>query len=227
MDFFDDDLELDDDDDYGFDDDDEDFALDDDEETDDGGGSPNRTFLIGAALLAGLFVISICVVIGILLTRPKGPSAAEAAIMTQNAIIQLQNLDATFTAAATITSGYETQIAPTHTPTPTSTATPTSTPTLKPTEAMPIPTRELSGSPTPTDTPEQTKDIVMETATPETTPTPEMPAPTQEVPGNGEMPDGGIADDLGLGNMLTLGLLAVGLLAVMFVSRRLRTGGTV
>jgi hypothetical protein len=50
-----------------------------------------------------------------------------------------------------------------------------------------------------------------------------LPAGT---PMPGVVPVTGIADDLGLGNDLFMaGLAAVGLLAVIFVARRLRTGG--
>ncbi|MCZ7547112.1 MAG: hypothetical protein M5R40_27935 [Anaerolineae bacterium] len=56
------------------------------------------------------------------------------------------------------------------------------------------------------------------------TPTPEgLPGAVTPAPPSG-LPDTGIADDLGVGSTLFIaGAAAMGLLAVMFVARRLRT----
>lgn len=231
MDFFDDDDLTFEDDEYDFDegfDDDEDIDLDFEEEP--GGGGPNRMFLIAVALLAGLFILSICVVAGILLTR--GPSAEEVAIMTENALTLQAQLDATFTAVASVTFGFQTEQATLLTPPPTETPTPTDTPeptTEEPTVdtgAAMTETPEPSATPVPTEGPTPTPIVV--TATPLPSPSPEgteiSVAPTQETAG--ELSQTGIMDDLGLGGGLALiGLAAFGLVAVIFVSRQLRMGG--
>ncbi|MBN1287990.1 MAG: hypothetical protein JXB47_21510 [Anaerolineae bacterium] len=225
MDFFDDDDDLTfEDDDYDLDtgfDDDEDIDMDFEEEAP--AGRPNRLFLIAVAVLAGLFVISICVVAGILLTR--GPSADEVARLTENAMTLQAQLDATFTAAATITFGFETEQATLLTPPPTATPTPTETPT--PTATLEV--TEISGgvvteepTATPTEGPTATPIVVTATLAPSPTAGTEIAAaPTVETAA--QLSNTGIMDDLGLGGGLALaGLAAFSLMAVIFVSRQLR-----
>ena len=192
------------------------------------GPRQNRAFLIGVAVLAALFVISLIAVILIILSRPTGPgpidltnpvimmdlfttqtleaeqtAAAQAQAAEQTAVAQTQiAAEATRQAIAAATATWLAQI----TDTPTATDTPT------PTEAV-----ALLESPTPT----VEALVTLVTATPGfATPTPgEAPLATPAA-----MPVTGIADDLGMGGSLFVaGIAAVGLLAVMFVARRLRT----
>ena len=201
------------------------------EEEEEARPAPNRAFLIGLAVLAGVFVLSLCAVLLIILTRDTGPGEIEltnTAIMldlsfTQTAAAQetdialTQIAEQTLSALATMdTEATQTAIAAlTATALAMATDTPTPTETPEPTEFAQVAT------PTPEEILTEEPPVTVVTATPPGafTPaptTPEVPVPT--------MPDTGIADELGLGGSLALaGVMAFGLLAVMFVARHLRT----
>lgn len=186
--------------------------------------SENRTFVIAAAGLGGLIVLSmICLGVYALVLRP----AQDEERVRRSTEIMIENT--AFVVGQTET--VEAQQA-TSTPEPTDTPFPTftSAPTRTPTQVVVLPTD------TPTETPFTTLPTVapetataaaaqtataqagvaqVETATPTRTPTPE-PSPTA-------LPTTGFGDEAGLPGLA--GLAAV-LLAIIFLSRRLRTRPT-
>lgn len=250
---------------FDFGDEPEDIGLDDEqgfnfeedmpliEEEGEEGGGPNRTFIIIAALMIGLFVIGLIVVL-VLVSRPQAPTPTQLTatfIVQQNATVEAQ-LVLTQTAAVIIAQQLTETAAvpPTDTPLPTDTPfpTPTDTPTLDPTELaaqafqtqmaleltqtaeflLTPPTQEALG---PSDVALTATALAILLAPPtpgqivgEVTPTPEgfVPTPGAVVPT--ALPQTGFFDDLAAGgsNMGAFALMALGLLAVIVVSRRLR-----
>ncbi len=250
---------------FDFGDEPEDIGLDDEqgfnfeedmpliEEEGEEGGGPNRTFIIIAALMIGLFVIGLIVVL-VLVSRPQAPTPTQLTatfIVQQNATVEAQ-LVLTQTAAVIIAQQLTETAAvpPTDTPLPTDTPfpTPTDTPTLDPTELaaqafqtqtaleltqtaeflLTPPTQEALG---PSDVALTATALAILLAPPtpgqgggEATPTPEglVPTPGAVVPT--ALPQTGFFDDLAAGgsNMGAFALMALGLLAVIVVSRRLR-----
>ncbi|NWG15806.1 MAG: hypothetical protein HXY41_04155 [Chloroflexi bacterium] len=222
------------------------------EEEGEEGGGPNRTFVIIAALMIGLFVIGLIVVL-VLVSRPQAPTPTQLTatfIVQQNATVEAQ-LILTQTAAVIIAQQLTQTAAvpPTDTPLPTDTPipSPTDTPTLDPTELaaqalqtqtaleltqtaeflLTPPTQEALG---PSDVALTATALAILLAPPtpgqgggEATPTPEGLVPTAGVPPTA-LPQTGFFDDLGAGgaNMGAFALMALGLLAVIVVSRRLR-----
>lgn len=250
---------------FDFGDEPEDIGLDDEqgfnfeedmpliEEEGEEGGGPNRTFIIIAALMIGLFVIGLIVVL-VLVSRPQAPTPTQLTatfIVQQNATVEAQ-LFATQTAAVIIAQQLTETAAvpPTDTPLPTDTPfpTPTDTPTLDPTELaaqafqtqtaleltqtaeflLTPPTQEALG---PSDVALTATALAILLAPPtpgqgggEVTPTPEGFVPTPGVVVPTALPQTGFFDDLAAGgsNMGAFALMALGLLAVIVVSRRLR-----
>ncbi|MBI4771686.1 MAG: hypothetical protein HY784_15055 [Chloroflexi bacterium] len=195
----------------------------------------NRTFIILAIALGGVFLIGlVCIGVYILFIGPGQRHAKEtqaASVMTQNAQIAMEALTAsaqptatnTPDASATALSIAQTEtaavtptavvVAPTNTPPPTATRAPTNTPiqvaavtdTPSPTGATPT-----SGpSPTGTRATASPTPLVggLKTATPTRTAT-----PTQ-------LPGTGFADQAGVPGLIVLG---VALIAIVIITRRLR-----
>jgi Tfp pilus assembly protein PilV len=165
--------------------------------------SSNRTFLIAAAGIGGLLVLSmICLGVYALVLAPRQQQAR----VEQATQIVLQNTQVaqslTQTAAASRAS---------RTPTPSDTPEPTNTPTATATQVVVIPTGTpfttfgTSAPLTATAAAQRTLDAAQQT-TPTATPT--------------ALPATGFADEAGLP---TLFLLALGLLAVVIVARGIRT----
>jgi hypothetical protein len=174
----------------------------------------NRTFIILAIALGGVFLIGLlCIGVYIIFIGPRQQQArlaAAAAVMTQNAQIAL---DATASAM------------PTSTPPDTPTEPPTAT--ASPTEVIIVPTTP----PPPTSTPTPIQ-VVQVTDTPSPTgPTPTGPTPTRtptplvgvltptRTPTPTRLPDTGFADEVGIPGLILLGFALV---AVVIVARRLR-----
>jgi cytoskeletal protein RodZ len=180
-------------------------------------GSENRTFVVAAAGLGGLIVLSlICLGLYALVLAPRQRQAAIEA-PTQ---IALQN---TLTAEALTATVLAEQATPTPEPTDTPTVPPTNTAT--PTQVIVLPT----DTPTATTTPFTT----LPTLAPGTVTAAVAQTQTaQAVAGGGAtitptltptataLPVTGFADEVGLPGML---LMAAGLLTIIFFSRRLRT----
>lgn len=163
----------------------------------------NRTFLIAAAGIGGLLVLSmICLGVYALVLAPRQQQAR----VEQATQIVLQNTQVaqslTQTAAAARAS---------RTPTPSETPLPSATPTATPTQVVVIPTDTpfstfgTSAPLTATAAAQQTLEAALQ-ITPTATPT--------------ALPATGFADEAGLP---TLFLLALGLLAVVVIARGLRT----
>jgi LPXTG-motif cell wall-anchored protein len=182
--------------------------------------SENRTFVIAAAGLGGLIVLSmICLGVYALVLQPAQREAAESRpteIMLTNTAVALGLTETVEAEQATATP------APSNTPFPTSTSRPTNTPT----QVVVLPTDEPTSTPfttLPTLAPETATAAAEQTATAEAvaggvdTPT-STPEPTATA-----LPTTGFGDEAGLPGLA--GLAAV-LLAVIFLSRRLRTGPT-
>jgi cytoskeletal protein RodZ len=164
--------------------------------------SSNRTFLIAAAGIGGLLVLSmICLGVYALVLAPRQQQAR----VEQATQIVLQNTQVAQSLTQTAAAGRATQ-----TPTPSETPVP-NTPTATATQVVVIPTDTpfttfgTSAPLTATAAAQQTLDAAQQT-TPTATPT--------------ALPATGFADEAGLP---TLFLLALGLLAVVIVARGIRT----
>jgi type II secretory pathway pseudopilin PulG len=164
--------------------------------------SSNRTFLIAAAGIGGLLVLSmICLGVYALVLAPRQQQAR----VEQATQIVLQNTQVAQSLTQTAAAGRATQ-----TPTPSETPVP-NTPTATATQVVVIPTDTpfttfgTSAPLTSTAAAQQTLDAAQQT-TPTATPT--------------ALPATGFADEAGLP---TLFLLALGLLAVVIVARGIRT----
>ncbi len=161
----------------------------------------NRSFLILAGSLIGVFIILAACLLAYVLMQRNQQNEAVAQIEAQNATTEAQNAMVTQTVAA-----LQTQAAmPTDTPTPRPTEPPTNTPVPSPTATQVVQQPEAAP---PTNTP--------------------LPSPTQElVPGGGGTitpvaPGGG--ETLPQTGVSVWGIAAagLGLIAVLFVARRLR-----
>lgn len=181
---------------------------------------PNRAFLIGAIILAAIFVLGLCVVLALVYL---GPGRGEAAEVSPNELTNNANMTL---AAQTATAAFLTQQAPTEVPPTETPAPPTETP-----PTIPSPTETLSpdiltpgfGGPVEEGTP------TVEGTPGEGTPTSfiedEEPTPTRvrtdidlgsPTPG---LPETGFSAEAGL---VGAGLLALTLVVVVVVVRRLR-----
>jgi cytoskeletal protein RodZ len=174
--------------------------------------SENRTFVVAAAGLGGLIVLSlICLGLYALVVAPRQRQAAIEA-PTQ---IALQN---TMTAEA-LTATVLAELA-TATPEPTDTPVPTATRAATATQVIVLPTDTPTPTPfttLPTLAPATVTAAVAQTQTAQaiaggagTTPTPTATA----------LPVTGFADEVGLPGLL---LMAAALLTIIFLSRRMRT----
>src|SRR3989304_717318 len=177
------------------------------------GESENLTFVVAAAGLGGLIVLSlICLGLYVLVLAPRQRQAAIEA-PTQ---IALQN---TLTAEA-LTATAAAELA-TPTPEPSGTPVPTATQTAPPTQVVVL----------PTDTPSPTPFTTLPTLAPGTVTAAVAQTQTQQAIAGGTatvtltptataLPVTGFADEVGLPGLL---VMAGGLLAIIFLSRRLRT----
>jgi len=173
--------------------------------------SENRTFVVAAAGLGGLIVLSlICLGLYVLVLAPRQRQAAIEA-PTQ---IALQN---TLTAEA-LTATIAAQLA-TATPEPTDTLVPTASRTITPTQVVVL----------PTDTPTPTPFTTLPTLAPGTVTAAVAMTQTQQAIAGGAatptptataLPVTGFADEAGLPGLL---LMAGALLTIIFLSRRLRS----
>jgi hypothetical protein len=173
--------------------------------------SANRTFIIAAAGLGALLVLSmICLAVYALVLAPRQQEARA----TQAALINIQNTEiaATQTAEA---------VEVTSTPTPTVTNTPVPpTATVTPTQVVVLPTN----TPTPFTT-LPTLEPLTATAAAAQTATAEALAGTVEPTATPTaLPATGFADEVGIPTLL---LFAALLIVVVFVARGLRTRSTV
>jgi hypothetical protein len=182
---------------------------------------PNRAFLIGAILLAAVFVIGLCAALYIILRGPSRQAAEQAAA------IEATN-NANMTAAAQTATAAQVAIEATETPAVEATAIPqeveptatrTPVPTEEPTSILP-PTQIIEeGTPA-----EEEFGATMEGVVAEATVIGGFPTPTRVVSGIGEaeataLPETGLSAETGLAGF---GLAALVLVAVAVVARRLR-----
>ncbi|HMD87713.1 MAG TPA: LPXTG cell wall anchor domain-containing protein [Anaerolineaceae bacterium] len=190
------------------------------EETPPGGpsGSNNRTFLIAVGIIAGLFLLAVIglVVYLLLFAGPQNTASKQ-----QATLISAENIA---TSAAATKNAFAAQLAltPSDTWTPTATQPATSTPVIvQPTDTQ---------TPLPTDTPTPgaviAQDLTARTQT--------VAALLTQAAGGGTvasatpggtptaLPTTGFADEVGLPGLIGL---AVVLLAVIFLARRMRSGG--
>jgi hypothetical protein len=175
----------------------EDFVLEE-------GAAPNRTFLILAGSLIGLFIIIAGFILGFALLQRNGQSEEVALRLTENAEILAANALVTQTVQAMQTEAAR----PTNTPEPTFTTAPTDTP-----------------EPTPEDTPTLAVEVAEAVETPDLTATSEAaealitstPASGAEAAPSGTLPETGVETWI-------VAAAAIILVAVLSVARRLRTG---
>jgi len=168
------------------------------------GENDNRTFWMVAGILGAVLVLAlVCMVVYAMFILPGRRDAQS----TQAAQINLQNTE--MAAAAEMTAQ-----AIAWTPTPTITATP------EPVTATPSQTPVVA----PTDTPEGATDATADprTATVSALLTQQAGGGTATPTATG-LPDTGFADDYGIAGMIAL---AVALVVVIFLARRLRTANT-
>lgn len=166
-----------------------DFERPDDGGNEDGGG--NRLFVILAVGLAGLVVLGLVAIGGVLILRNirSQQSLAQAtAVPVATQIVRVEEVIPTPTATLTPIPAVPTDVPE---------ATPTNTPVVM-----------------PTNTPTQDEAAATVAAAPEAAPT-KTPVPAGMPAGNNEVPDTGVGG-------FELGLIALGLVAVVFISRRLR-----
>jgi len=192
------------------------------EETPPGGpkGSNNRSFLIAVGVIAGLFLLAVIGLVGYLVLFAGPQNTAQK---QQATLISAQNIA---TSAAATKQAFAALLALTPSATLTETATLPSTPTpviVQPTDTdTPVPT-DTSAASTPQaaiaqDLTARTQTVAalltqaagggVLTTTPGATPT--------------ALPTTGFADEVGLPGLIGLAVL---LLAVIFLARRLRIGG--
>ncbi len=165
--------------------------------------STNRTFIIAAAALGGLLVVSmICLGVYALVIAPQQREARVA----QATEIMLENTRV----AQTLTAEAELEFQ-LPTSTPSETPEPSATPSATPTAVVVLPTT--------TDTPFttlQTVQPITQTAAAQQT----LDAAQQATPTPTALPATGFADDVGVPGLLMMGLA---LIAVVFIARQLRT----
>jgi LPXTG-motif cell wall-anchored protein len=194
----------------------------------------NRTFLIIAGTLVGIFILIILCVAGFAFLNRSNNSDQIAAIETENAQVASQNARVTETIVAMELTAQA--------PTPTFTASPTSPPTETPTNT-PAPTNtSVVQTPGAGDETAEATGISLDGGTTTVTPNPEETpniAGTQifggdggtfatgtPITGTGAGGTGTGTGQLPQTGVTTAGLVAVGLFLVLgvFVARRLRTG---
>ncbi len=175
----------------------------------------NRTFVIAAAALGALIILSlICLGVYALVLQPRQRQAAierPTEIMLTNTAVAVGLTEAAAAQIATLTPLPSNTPQPSATPRPTNTASPTPTPVIVLPTNTPTPFTTLAtvGPETATAAAQQTATALAlggGAATPTRTPT--------------ALPTTGIGDEVGLPGLA--GLAAV-FLAVIFLSRRLRT----
>jgi hypothetical protein len=171
--------------------------------------SANRTFIIAAAGLGALLVLSmICLAVYALVLAPRQQEARA----TQAALINLQNTEVAATQTAEA-------VEVTSTPTPTVTDTPVPTATVTPTQVVVLPTNTPTPFTTlPTLEPLTATAAAQQTATAEALAGGEEPTATPTA-----LPATGFADEAGIPTLL---LFAALLIVVVFVARGLRTRST-
>jgi hypothetical protein len=165
--------------------------------------STNRTFVMAAAGLGGLLILSmICLAVYALVLAPR----QEEARATQAALIILQNTEVAQTQTAEAAEDTPTSI-------PTETNTPLPTVTVTPTQVVVLP----SDTPTPFTT-LPTIDPLTATAAAQATADAEGGEPATATPT--ALPATGFADEAGIPTLILFGALLV---IVVFVARGLRT----
>jgi hypothetical protein len=183
---------------------------------------PNRAFLIGAILLAAVFVIGLCVALYLILRGPSRQAAEQAAAIEATNNANMTAAAQTATAAQVALEATETSVTEVAEVTavpqevePTATRTPV--PTEEPTSILP-PTQIIEeGTPT-----EEAVEATAEEVVAGATVTRGFPTPTRVVSGIGEataLPETGLSAETGLAGF---GLAALVLVAVAVVARRLR-----
>jgi apolipoprotein N-acyltransferase len=166
--------------------------------------SSNRTFVLAAAGLGGLLILSmICLGIYALVIAPR---QEEARIARATEIVQ-ENTQT----ALSLTQTVEAERA-TATPAATDTQAPTATPTVTPTQVVVLP------SDTPTAIPE-TQTALTATAAAQATLDAEQQAETPTATPTA-LPSTGVADEAGLPGLL---MAAAALVVVVFLARRMRS----
>ena len=167
--------------------------------------STNRPFVIAAAVLGGIMLLSIvCLGLYALVLAPR----QRAARATEAANIILQNTQVVI--GMTETAGA---LQPSFTPPPTRSPLPSNTPTR--TRVVVLPTN----TPTATTAPPSTIDPLTRTAAALATLN-ALTATASRTPTATALPSTGFADDVGVSNLILLG---GGLVVVVFLARRLRT----
>lgn len=165
--------------------------------------SSNRTFLVAAAGIGGLLVLSmICLGVYALVLAPRQQQAR----LEQATQIVLQNTQVAQQLTQTAAAQRATQ-----TPTPTDTSVPTEVPTATPTQVVVIPTD------TPFTTFGTSAPLTATAAAQQTLAAAQQITPTATATA---LPVTGFADEVGLP---TLFLVALGLLAVVILARGLRS----
>jgi glucose/arabinose dehydrogenase len=166
--------------------------------------SANRTFIMAAAGLGGLLILSmICLAVYALVLAPRQQEARE----TQAALIILQNTEVAQTQTAEAAEDTPTSIPTvTNTPLPTATVTPTQVVVLPSDTPTPFTTLPTIDPLTATAAAQATADAEAGGATATATPT--------------ALPATGFADEAGIPTLILFGALLV---IVVFVARGLRT----
>ncbi len=164
----------------------------------------NRTFILVAGILGGVFLLSlVCMAVYAMVYVPRSREAKS----TEIAEIYAQNTEVAMMSALTAEAGSWT-------------ATPSSTPTKIPQTLAPTKTPVVA----PTDTPQSGVEGIAPTVDPRTATVAalftQQAAKETTTPLATELPDTGFADDVGIPGMLTL---AISLVLVIILARRLRT----
>ena len=173
----------------------------------------NRTFIILVGSLGGLLAVAICIfVVWAFVINPR---------MSTDRVAQNQSIEATNEAILLTSQPEEGDATNTPRPAPTDAPEPTATPV--PPTATPKPPTPTRAQPTPTTASGGNTDSPVEDATPAAvaeaeatnTPTTTTRATSTPIPGKTGVPETGIGT-------LGYGALAVGLMFLLFVARRLR-----
>jgi LPXTG-motif cell wall-anchored protein len=166
--------------------------------------SSNRPFLIVASILGGIMLLSLLCIVAFALARPMITGGANR--QTQAAEINLQNTSVAHGVSLTAVALQWTATSPPTLP-PTVTETPAPTHTL-------VVAQAATNTPSPTTDPRTATVAALLTQAAQAQTTPEAAAtPTQ-------LPTTGFADDVGAPGLLGMAVLLIG---IIFLSRRLRT----
>jgi hypothetical protein len=180
--------------------------------------SSNRTFIIIAGVLGAIALLAlVCIAVYALVLLPRTRNAQEA----QRATLDAQNTEVAAIIERTSTAAEKQAIEAAYTHTPTNTlVAPTFTPTSSPTPVVAMPTTAVA--PLATDTPNaQTATAVALFATLDANATRLASTFTARPGGQAtSIPNTGFADDIGLPAMIGMAVL---LIAIIFLARRLRT----